>query len=143
MKSRSVFLTASIATILATTAASAEEYILTADLRGSNEIPGPGDADGSGSADITLDTEKLRLCYAVSVANITTPTAAHIHAGAAGVSGAPVVTLDTPKKGTAKNCLDLTKEVATAIATNPGSYYVNVHSEEFPAGAVRGQLVAD
>jgi hypothetical protein len=32
--------------------------------------------------------------------------------------------------------------VVKAIAANPAKYYVNVHSPEFPKGAIRGQLVS-
>lgn len=130
------------ALLLAATAAHAEELTLGADLTGAAEVPGPGDDSAGGAAEILLDTEKLRLCYTITT-NVTEPTMVHIHKGAAGVAGPPVVTLDTPKDGISKNCADITKDVATAIAADPSSYYVNVHNGPFPAGAVRGQLTTD
>jgi hypothetical protein len=34
----------------------------------------------------------------------------------------------------------VTRELALAIITDPGSYYVNVHNQPYPAGALSGQL---
>jgi hypothetical protein len=33
--------------------------------------------------------------------------------------------------------------LAAEIMANPGNYYVNVHTTDFPAGLVRGQLDND
>ena len=33
--------------------------------------------------------------------------------------------------------------VVSAIVADPSGYYVNVHTPEFPAGAIRGQLVVN
>ena len=143
MQAKLIGIAAAAIISLAPSAARAEEYILSAELKGANEVPGPGDADGSGVADLTLDSEKLRLCYTITVSNVASPTMAHIHSGTAATAGDPVVTLDAPAKGSVKNCMDLTKSVADAIVANPAGHYINVHSEEFPAGAVRGQLVVE
>jgi len=128
---------------LGVTAASAEEYYLSAQLKGAAEVPGPGDGSATGTADIMLDTEKLRLCYTISSTGITKATMAHIHKGKAGVAGDPVLSLTVDGSGNSKQCVDVVKDVADAIGAAPGDYYVNVHDEAFPAGAIRGQLEAE
>lgn len=109
-------------------------------LSGGAEVPGPGDADGSGMAELTLDHDKGQVCYDITVKDIQTPTAAHIHAGAAGKSGPPKVTFMKAADGTWKGCASADKALLDDIMKNPGNYYVNVHNTEFPNGALRGQL---
>jgi hypothetical protein len=109
-------------------------------LSGADEVPGPGDADGSGSARITLDETKGEVCYELTVENIETANAAHIHTGAAGSAGGVAVPLEAPSEGTSKNCVQADAKVVQDIRENPANYYVNVHNAEFPQGAVRGQL---
>lgn len=100
-----------------------------------------GDADGAGTATIAVDLEQRELCYELSVADIAKPTAAHIHQGAAGEIGPPVVTLGPPDAdGTAKGCLHLSRQLLQKLLDDPARYYVNVHTTELPAGALRGQL---
>ena len=115
---------------------------LKADLVGANEVPGPGDADGSGTARLRLNQGKKRICYRIEVADIALPvTAAHIHAGAEGATGDPVVTFEPFVDGTATGCVtDLERSLVKAIRRNRADYYVNVHNAEFPDGALRGQL---
>ncbi|MGI9164837.1 MAG: CHRD domain-containing protein [Pyrinomonadaceae bacterium] len=113
---------------------------LTSTLTGAAEVPGPGDADGTGTAKVTLNHGKGQVCYELTVSNIGTATAAHIHTGAADVAGPVVVGLEAPASGSSKGCVDLDKEKVKDIIQNPANYYVNVHNTEFPDGAVRGQL---
>ena len=54
---------------------------LGAELTGANEIPGPGDPDGTGTARLRLNQGRERICYRLTVAEIADPSAAHIHAG--------------------------------------------------------------
>lgn len=119
-----------------TPAALAQPFSAT--LTGAAEVPGPGDADGLGFAVIHIDGTTLR--YTVWTQNIAPATAAHIHTGAAGVAGPPVVTLDHNMLG--HGTATLTADVANQIRSNPSGFYVNVHTGDFPNGAVRGQLTA-
>ncbi len=108
-------------------------------LTGAAEVPGPGDEDGSGFA--TVFVEQGRLCYDINVLDIAPATAAHIHEGAVGESGPPVVTLEPPSaEGAVDGCAPADAELLQRIAANPAGFYVNVHNEEFPDGALRGQL---
>jgi CHRD domain len=115
---------------------------LNATLTGANEVPGPGDSNGTGTAAIRLQLGEARLCFTLSVANITLPaTGAHVHQGVAGVAGPIVVPLTAPGAGgTSQGCVVTTRTLVAAILSNPAGYYANVHTTDFPAGAIRGQL---
>jgi hypothetical protein len=112
-----------------------------ATLTGSEEVPTRGDPDGSGMAEVTTVDRTDNLCYEVSVRNIETATAAHIHRGGRGVSGPPVVTLDAPADGESNGCLSIDSNLLDEIERNPRGFYINVHNARYPNGAVRGQLV--
>jgi hypothetical protein len=114
---------------------------LNATMVGFAEVPGPGDGAGSGRVTVVVDPPKGRLCYMFfGVTTSAAPTAAHIHTGAAGASGGPVVTLQAPASGSSSGCQEITADLAQALVRNPAGYYVNVHSAQFPQGAIRGQL---
>jgi hypothetical protein len=114
---------------------------LSAALTGAAEVPGPGDTDGSGTVGITLNQGQGQVCFEITVSNIAAATVAHIHEGAVGQAGPPVVTLTPPPtNGSSKNCVSADKELIKRIRQNPESFYVNVHNADFPDGAVRGQL---
>jgi len=76
--------------------------------------------------------------------------AGHIHSGAAGASGPPVVPLPISQAApivsptgsvmlTISN-VPVTADAANAILANPGGFYFNLHSALNPVGVVRGQL---
>ena len=122
--------------------ASAQETVLQAEMTGREEIP-PGDADGSGTATFTVGAGGAEICWEIQVANITLPaTAAHIHEGGMGVVGPPVVPIEPAPdgNGTSTGCADIDPALTSRILAQPQGFYVNVHNEEFPEGAVRGQL---
>ena len=101
-----------------------------------------GDPDGSGFADITLNVGQASVCWDITVADIALPaTAAHIHKAPAGQPGPIVVPLSPPDaSGHASGCTSADPTLIQDIVDNPAEYYVNVHTVDFPAGAVRGQL---
>ncbi len=116
--------------------------MLTATLNGANEVPGPGDPDGAGTAQFRMIRGAAVICFQITTHLITLPaTGAHIHSGAAGVAGPIVVPLTAPgADGTSSGCVTSTRALVEAILDNPAAYYSNVHTTDFPAGAIRGQL---
>jgi CHRD domain len=42
--------------------------------------------------------------------------------------------------GASSGCVTVAATLAADILAHPKAYYVNVHTGDFPAGAVRGQL---
>ena len=113
---------------------------LSATLTGAAEVPGPGDADGGGTAVITLNQGQNEVCFELTVTNIAPATLAHVHTGAADVAGPVAVTLTPPTEGSSKGCVSAGADLIKNIRQNPQNYYVNVHNADFPDGAVRGQL---
>ena len=109
-------------------------------LRGTAEVPGPGDPDGRAALAL-FDFTDDEVCYNLRVDNIAPATAAHIHEGPAGVAGPVLITLTKPDaSGVVAACQAVDPAVVRDIMENPAGYYVNVHNAEFPGGAVRGQL---
>lgn len=108
-------------------------------LSGSEEFPGPGDPDGSGLADLTIDSVTNTISWNITVNNIALPlSGAHIHQAPAGVAGPIVVDFSAQLSGSGLVDADLANVLA-----NPTGFYVNLHnSPDFPAGAIRGQLSA-
>jgi len=120
--------------------AMAAETTLSAALAGSAET----DEDGSGTATVVLDPDAGTACWTFSVEDIDPVTVSHIHEGAEGVDGGVVVDLDLDGfDGSSEGCNEAADAAALqAIVDNPAGYYVNVHNEAFPGGAIRGQLAA-
>jgi CHRD domain len=128
-------------------AASGKVTRLAATLDGDSEVPGPGDPDGRGHAFVRLAGD--RACFVLRWSKLTAPTAAHIHAGKAGVAGPVVVLFFQPGTNAVSlpdtldsvaGCVDVERAVARKIAAHPRDYYVNIHTTDFAPGAIRGQL---
>jgi hypothetical protein len=113
---------------------------LSTTMSGAEEVPGPGDPDGTGFASISLNSGQGEVCFQLTVSNIAPATGAHIHEAPAGVAGPIVVPLTPPTSGSSSGCVSASRALIKDIRQNPSEYYVNVHNAEFPAGAIRGQL---
>jgi hypothetical protein len=127
----------------------------TATLAGANERPDPADSPATGSASGTLTGEdgSWVFTYHVEYADLTGPaTVGHIHdainpGGLAFVDqfGPPVHDLDaltSPIDGDWRfDDAGQPLTDASAAALLAGRMYVNIHSELFPNGEIRGQFV--
>lgn len=133
--------------ILALTTAAAFGQTLGAVLTAAGEVP-PTTSPGFGNATVTFDSMRQNITVTITVANLGSPiTAAHIHRGAAGVAGGVVIGFTTLAsfvggKLTGTFPIDPTVVTANEILQNPSNFYVNVHTQQFPGGAIRGQLSA-
>jgi hypothetical protein len=118
-------------------------------LSGKNEVavpgkPAVGDPDGSATGIVRLQGDRVTFAFAWK--NIGAPTLGHIHQGRAGVNGDVVVPLfTTPMPDTTSAAAGIVTvgdpAIADGIRKDPSGFYLNLHSKEFPGGAVRGQLV--
>lgn len=105
-------------------------------LSGAQEVPPTGSA-AKGSGQITVAPDGA-ISGAIIVTGMT-PTAAHIHDGAAGKNGPVIVKLERTENGfTVPAGAKFTE--AQLAAFKAGGTYINVHSEAFPPGEIRGQL---
>lgn len=110
------------------------EQAITASLSGSQHSP-PVSSTGTGSATFTLDGDQLS--YVITYQNLVgTEIMAHIHNAPPGDNGPIVIPLPTgsPKIGTATLTPLLMAELLA------GNLYINVHSDLFPNGELRGNI---
>ncbi|MFI1768317.1 CHRD domain-containing protein [Streptomyces sp. NPDC020800] len=122
--------------------------ILATSLRGANEVPvagGPavGDKDGAALEFIKVRGDKVSV--AVAWRHIGRPTSLHIHEGAKGTNGGVKIDfgglLHKAKGHTVTGTVKVNDPaLLKRLTTEPGSFYANLHTAQFPGGAVRGQL---
>lgn len=111
---------------------------LAATLTGTNE-PAGGAKAGGGGFTVETDPETNDFCYKLWVDKSIKPTMAHVHSGEAGSNGPVVVALEvTGEKD--DMCIAVDKDKLQPLVDKPEAFYVNVHTADFPSGAIRGQL---
>lgn len=105
-------------------------------------LKGTSEPNATGTAVVRVRKDAGMVCYRLHAANITLPaTAAHIHRGDASVNGPVVVPFTAPgADGNANGCAPADAALINDILANPAGFYVNVHTKEHPAGAIRSQL---
>src|SRR5438046_3163852 len=121
---------------------------LEAQLDGRQEVPVPGKppvGDPKGSATGLIRVQGNRVTFAFSWKGISAPTLGHIHQGVAGTNGdvkVPLFATPMPDNITAAAGVLTVSDpaIADALRANPTGFYLNLHTKEFPGGAVRGQL---
>jgi len=116
---------------------------LEANMSGSQETAPGGDPNGTGVAKLRLNRAERRVCYTIRVRRIDDVVAAHIHRGRKGVAGdIEVELIGSPRSGTRfTGCAEgVARSVIRKILRTPRRFYVNVHTTDYPGGAVRGQL---
>jgi hypothetical protein len=106
-------------------------------LTGAEETP-PVATSASGTASISIAADKT-VRGTIKTTGIE-GTVAHIHVGAPGQSGPPIITLEKGADGawSVPAGSKLTDEQYASFKA--GQLYVNVHSAEHKAGEIRGQL---
>ena len=126
-----------------------------AKLSGKEVVPAV-ETKAIGEADFKLSKDGKELTYILKLKDIENVTAAHIHTGMMGVSGGPVAGLFAgPKKegmfsGELAKGTITDKDLVGPLAgktigdlvelIKSGGAYVNVHTDKYPDGEVRGQI---
>ncbi len=134
------------------TSAARADFVATATLTGAEEVP-PNASAAVGFAAIAYEAASESLAYSISFAGLSGDLiAAHIHLGPMGLAGPvlfPFSDLPADPSGVLAGVLTAADFVpqpgaatfADAVAAiESGGAYVNLHTAEFPAGEIRGQL---
>lgn len=169
MKRRVSFIGLVVTVLMFSAVARADQLVFTTTLTGSQEVPPSGSA-GIGSALVTLDTVTNLLTVNVSFAGLGSPTiASHIHCctlpGANAMVATAVPTFPGFPLGVTTGTYLMTFDLTAASTYNPafitahggtvsgamaafvagltsGQTYLNIHTQQFPGGEIRGQLNA-
>jgi hypothetical protein len=145
--------------ILLNTVKAQEGQSFSATLSGGDEVP-PTESNSTGTAKFQVNENNSQVSYWVNITGIKKVNQAHIHNGTTGENGDIVVTLSKgksakgndrpPQIGFAGNITkdDLQgplkdKDISDLVSLmSAGNAYVNVHTDKYPDGAIRGQVTS-
>ena len=147
------------AALLAPSVSRAETLLFKAELKGASQVP-PNQTAGTGMVTATYESATKRLSWSGTYSGLSgPPTAAHIHGPAAAGTNARLVVWISDNVGQCSQgqCRSKSEDKAhhpaspfegSAVLTDAqvadligGLYYVNVHTNAYAAGEIRGQLV--
>ncbi|MCU1348939.1 MAG: hypothetical protein JWO56_1969 [Acidobacteria bacterium] len=143
MSRRSLALILTLAATLVAAPAFAQTF--GAVLTGSQEVPATT-SPGFGNFTGTFDATRTNITISLTVANLGAPISGyHIHEKAAGSQNGSIVINFQGLGGTFVNnkltgTFPVAADVAARMIANPSNFYVNVHTTQFPGGAIRGDL---
>lgn len=149
MRLRDIILASVCTLALAAPAMAQTTYVCV--LSGTSEVPANA-SPATGNATVVLNAAQNQLSVSVQFHNLVgTYTASHIHGpGAAGTNqpvkwgfvGVPAgwVFSNANHDGTLSNFIVNGITPTDVTNLNNGQFYVNIHSNTFPGGEVRGQL---
>ncbi|GHF73064.1 hypothetical protein GCM10010218_62840 [Streptomyces mashuensis] len=138
----------------------AETVFFAGSMSGDQEVPTPGGpavGDKDGRALVFLRVRGDEVAYAFTFRGIATPTAGHVHQGGRGKNGDVKIPFFMSSASSAPSAPSTSKlpdgrtsvtgtvkvpdrELLASLTSAPGGFYANLHTGEFPGGAVRGQL---
>lgn len=111
-----------------------------ADLSGATGAQTAGDPDGRGTAVLDVLPGTSELCLTLASSDIAPVTSVHLHAGAVGDSSPELASFTEPTAESPAACVTVSDQLIQEIRREPANYHVDVHTTEFPDGALRGQL---
>jgi hypothetical protein len=111
-------------------------------MTGEEETPVPGPKGATGTITMNIDSAAGQLCYSgLTYEGPGKADQGHIHKGAKGMAGPVAINLGLLEEGK-DACVTADKKALDAVLADPGGHYVNLHTAEYPGGAVRGQVSA-
>jgi type IV pilus biogenesis protein CpaD/CtpE len=115
-----------------------------ANLLGNAIVGGAGDANGFAKAEISVIDTLDQICYELkTVNNLGNIRSVAVHRGDAKTNGPVVLDFIKAKTSGWKNCVNVDEKIENGFKNLKEPFYVLVMTDDYPDGAVRGQLLDD
>lgn len=111
---------------------------------GAQEAPTPNSSTATATMNATYDKDTKVITFTLTFSGLN-PVNGHFHKGATGTAGPVVIDLK-PASGTFTSPMSGSTRALTAAEETDllaGTWYYNLHTSTYPAGEIRGQMVAN
>lgn len=112
--------------------------VLSANLYSEDVVGGGAGEEAYGDFNAYAEPAAQSLCYYLEAEGVGEVTSAHVHSGKRGENGRELVALQMSAMD--ETCTGVSGETIDAMIARPAEYYVDVHTDAYPRGALRGQL---